>query len=208
MFDQIYSMLTSGDTKHFDPVSLRPAIKPYTIYIDGISKVFAATGVRVGWSMGPAHVIAKMRALLTHMGAWSPMPEQKATAEFLMNDKAIDSYVHSFKKELEERLWRIHDGFIALKNKGFAVDSISPQAAIYLTINLNLKGKKVGDPVLENQSDVTDYILSEAKLAVVPFYAFGADKQSPWYRLSVGTCKKEEINEMLSKLETALQKLS
>jgi aspartate aminotransferase len=208
MFDQMYCTLTYGDTKHYDPVSLRPAMKPFTIYIDGISKAFAATGVRVGWGLGPAHVMAKMRALLTHMGAWSPMPEQKATAEFLVNDKAIDKYSSVFKKELEERLWRIHQGFTALKNNGYSVDSISPQAAIYLTIKIDLVGKKTDNLILENQSDVTDYILSEAKLAVVPFYAFGADKQSPWYRLSVGTCKKEDIDEMLSKLESALQKLS
>jgi len=49
--------------------------------------------------------------------------------------------------------------------------------------------------------------LEEAKLAIVPFYAFGAGQQSPWYRLSVGTCKKEEIGEMLDKLEKALEKL-
>jgi aspartate aminotransferase len=50
--------------------------------------------------------------------------------------------------------------------------------------------------------------LNEAKLAVVPFYAFGASKNSDWYRLSVGACKKEEIPEMLKKLKTALCKLS
>jgi aspartate aminotransferase len=43
---------------------------------------------------------------------------------------------------------------------------------------------------------------------VVPFYAFGASQNSDWYRLSVGTCKKEEIPEMLEKLRSALNKLS
>jgi aspartate aminotransferase len=42
----------------------------------------------------------------------------------------------------------------------------------------------------------------------VPFYAFGSDRESPWYRLSVGTCKKEEIDEMLGKLRSALQQLT
>jgi aspartate aminotransferase len=60
---------------------------------------------------------------------------------------------------------------------------------------------------LKDQQEVTDYILNEAKLAVVPFYAFGADRSSAWYRLSVGTCKKEEIPEMLGKLREALKKL-
>ncbi len=70
-------------------------------------------------------------------------------------------------------------------------------------------GKQTQDKQLLNtQSDVTGYLLNEAKLAVVPFYAFGAPKNSPWYRLSVGTCKKEEIPEMLGQLKKALQKLS
>ena len=82
MYDQMYWHLTYGTIKHYDPVSLRPAMRNYTIFIDAISKVFAATGVRVGWGMGPASVIAKMRMILTHVGAWAPMAEQKAVAKF------------------------------------------------------------------------------------------------------------------------------
>jgi aspartate aminotransferase len=62
--------------------------------------------------------------------------------------------------------------------------------------------------VLANQSEVTAYVLDAAGLAVVPFYAFGTDRSSAWYRLSVGTCKKEEIEEMIGKLREALKKLS
>jgi aspartate aminotransferase len=62
--------------------------------------------------------------------------------------------------------------------------------------------------LLEDQNEVTGYILNEAKLAVVPFYAFGASHSSPWYRLSVGTCKKEEISEMIHKLGEALRKIA
>ena len=61
---------------------------------------------------------------------------------------------------------------------------------------------------MENQNDVTGYILNEAKLAVVPFYAFGASRNSAWYRLSVGTCRKNEIDEMIDKLREALKKLA
>ena len=208
MYDQMYWTLTFGDTVHYNPVSLRPAMKEFTIFVDGISKVFAATGVRVGWSMGPAFIIAKMKAILSHIGAWAPMSEQKATAKYLMQKENVAAYLLHFKAEIEERLRRIYDGFIRLKNEGYAVDGIEPQAAIYLTIKIDLVGKTTEDgSILENQSDVTDYLLSEAKLAIVPFYAFGAERSSPWYRLSVGTCKKEEIDEMLSKLKIALTKL-
>ena len=69
LFDQIYWTLTHGETRHFDPVSLRPGMKNYTIYIDGLSKAFAATGVRVGWAFGPEKIINKMRSILSHIGA-------------------------------------------------------------------------------------------------------------------------------------------
>jgi len=208
MYDQMYWHLTYGDIQHYNPVSLRSDMRAYTIFIDAISKVFAATGVRVGWSIGPASVIGKMKAILTHLGAWAPMAEQKAVAHYLQNRVAIKSYLSEFKKEIEERLHRIYDGFMQLKNEGLAVDAIAPEAAIYLTIKIDLAGRKTSEgKLLENQSDVTDYILNEAKLAVVPFYAFGADRSSAWYRLSVGTCKKEEIAQMIGKLREALVKI-
>jgi aspartate aminotransferase len=208
MFDQMYWTLTYGSTEHFNPIALRPEMKEYTIFVDGISKVFAATGVRVGWSFGPAPIIAKMKSILSHVGAWAPMAEQKATAKFLTQKSNVEKYLKNFKVEIEERLVRIYDGFIKLKEEGYSVDAVAPQAAIYLAIKIDLVGKTLADGSrLNNQSDVSAYILSEAKLAIVPFYAFGAERTSPWYRLSVGTCKKEEINEMLSKFKDALAKL-
>jgi aspartate aminotransferase len=209
MFDQIYWQLTYGSTVHYDPVSIRPELKPYVIYIDGISKCFAATGVRVGWALGPAIVISKMKAILSHVGAWSPLPEQKATAKYLMQKGSVDQYMKIFRTELQERKHKIYDGFMKLRNEGFPVDAIPPQAAIYLSVQLDLKGKKTRTgEILEKQSDVTSYILNEAKLGLVPFPIFGASSGSSWYRLSVGNCKKEEINEMLGKLKDALKKLS
>jgi len=208
MFDQMYWHLTYNGIEHYDPVSLNPEMRNYTVYIDAISKVFASTGVRVGWSLGPAFILNKMKAVLSHVGAWAPMAEQKALTKFLAQKEAIDSYLAHFKNELEERLRRIYDGFIKLKNEGHAVDAVAPEAAIYLTIKVDLVGKRTKEgKKLNSQSDVTSYLLQHASLAVVPFYAFGASKTSPWYRLSVGTCKKEEIDEMLQKLVIALQQL-
>jgi aspartate aminotransferase len=209
MFDQMYWTLTFGGIEHYNPVSLRPEMKNYTIFIDGISKVFAATGVRVGWALGPEAVIGKMKAILSHVGAWAPMAEQKATANYLLQKEAIDSYLHHFKNEIQIRLSTIAAGFAQLKADGFPVDVIAPQGAIYLTIKIDLVGKKKADgTILAQQSDVTEYLLDAAKTAIVPFYAFGADKNSFWYRLSVGTCRKEEIPDFLSKLRTALEQLS
>lgn len=208
MYDQMYWQLTFGDIQHYNPVSLRPAMKAYTVFIDAISKVFAATGVRVGWAFGPSVIMDKMKAILSHLGAWAPMAEQKAVARFLYNKEAIDSYLTGFRAEVEVRLRDIYKGLQQLKSEGFSVNAIAPQAAIYLTIKIDLVGMKTpSGVVLQKQSDVTAYLLNEAKLAIVPFYAFGADKTSPWYRLSVGTCKKEGIGEMIDQLRLALQQL-
>jgi len=65
-----------------------------------------------------------------------------------------------------------------------------------------------GGDLLKEQAEVTSYLLNTAGLAVVPFTAFGASKASPWYRLSVGTSKLEDIPEMFRKLREAMEKLS
>ncbi len=208
MYDQMYSLLTYGKIVHYNPVSLQPEMRPYTIFIDAISKVFAATGVRVGWSLGPVEIIDKMKAIMTHLGSWAPMAEQKAVAAFLYQKENIDRYLSHFKQELELRLDGLYNGLQQLKSQGYPVDAIAPQGAIYLTVQFDFTGKKIVDgKTLDKQSDTTQYLLDAAKLAVVPFYAFGAAASSSWYRLSVGTCKKEEIATVLAQLQKAMDKL-
>lgn len=208
LFDQMYWTLTYGDTEHTTPVNLMPEMKAYTLFVDGISKAFASTGVRVGWSMGPHEVIAKMKNLLTHIGAWAPMAEQQAVADYLMMDDAVDQWFAGFKQAVYDRLEQLAEGFRSLASKGYPVEVIAPQAAIYLTVKIDLKGKSWNGKLLERQEDVTDFLLSEAKLAVVPFSAFGASKESPWYRISVGTCALADIPVMMAQLEAALASLS
>jgi aspartate aminotransferase len=209
MYDQIYWVLTYGDTKHYNPVSLVPEMKNYTIFIDGLSKAFAATGVRVGWSLGPAKVIGKMKSILSHLGAWAPKAEQVATARYLARKSDVDSYLEGFKDEVHARLDGFYNGFMALKGEGFNVDAIAPQAAIYLTVQFKLHGMKKADgTVLATTKEITKYLLEEAHVAIVPFYAFGDDENSSWYRLSVGTCRLEEVGKAVESLREALRKLS
>jgi aspartate aminotransferase len=125
-----------------------------------------------------------------------------------MQKGSVDQYLKVLKSGLNERLQKIFNGFRQLKKDGYPVDAIIPQAAIYLTVMIDLKGKKTQNGVLlENQDDVTTYILSEAKLAIVPFHVFGTERANPWYRLSVGTVKIEDIHEMFQKLKEALRTL-
>jgi aspartate aminotransferase len=209
MYDQIYWVLTFGQTEHHDPVSLIPEMRDYTLFIDGLSKSFAATGVRVGWSFGPSYLIGKMKAILSHLGAWAPKAEQVATARYISNSIQVDSYLKNFKTEVSKRLEGFYKGFMELKSKGFKVNAITPQAAIYLTVQFALHGMKKDDgSVLETTKDITKYILEEAHVAVVPFYAFGDSDNSTWYRLSVGTCRLEEVEKVIKSLGMALAKLS
>lgn len=208
IYDQIYWQLCFGDTKHHDPVSLVPEMRDYTIYIDGISKAYGATGVRVGWSFGPSIIIDKMKSILGHVGAWAPKPEQVATAHFLNNQIEVDKYLHTFKAELNERLQAFYESFKAMRNDGLPVDVIAPQAAIYLTVKIDLAGRKTDTGhEIKTVHDTSEYLIDEAGIALVPFTAFGAEEGSPWYRLSVGTSKKEEIKLVTDKLRNAINRL-
>lgn len=208
MYDQIYWALTYGETEHVDPVRLRPEMKPYTLYVDGISKSLAATGVRVGWAMGPEYIIDKMKNILNHVGAWSPKPEQLATAEFLSNEKAYGHFTSDIKNQLYNRLKGIYGVFEKLRAEGFAVRAIEPQAALYLTVQLDLKGfVKPDGSMLSTTKDITSFVLEDAGIALVPFYAFGANTESTWYRLSVGTCKLEDVEKVYQNLKDSLSKL-
>ncbi|MFD2822103.1 pyridoxal phosphate-dependent aminotransferase [Lacinutrix iliipiscaria] len=209
LYDQIYWQLTYGETVHYNPVELVPEMRDYTIFIDGISKAFAATGVRVGWAFGPVHVINKMKAMLSHIGAWAPKAEQIATASYLQQTSSVLNYLQHIKEELNYRLIEFYKGFNTLKEKGFSVQAIEPEAALYLTVQFDLIGKRTASgEVLNSIQEVTSYLINEAKLAIVPFYAFGTSTGSNWFRLSVGTAKKDDIATIFELLETALEKLN
>ncbi len=208
LYDQIYWALTHENSVHYNPVSLFPELKEYTIFIDGISKCFCATGVRVGWAFGPATIIDKMKGILSHIGAWSPMAEQYATARYLDNQAQVQIDIEKIKEEIYTRLKNIYDGVIALKNKKYAVDIIPPTGGIYVTIQFLLKGKiKPDGSAIVATKDITSYLLEEASIALVPFSAFGADKESEWYRWSVGTCSIADIPIVLQRIQMALDKL-
>lgn len=207
MYDQIYSLLTFGK-EHINPVSLRPELRDYVIYIDGISKCLAATGVRVGWGFGPAEVVSKMKALLTHIGAWAPKAEQVAVAKYFADKDLVDQFMASFKEQIQESLNALYVGFQQLKSEGFAVDAIVPMGAIYLTLKIDYIGKTTeAGVVLKDSTDVNSYLINEALAAFVPFSCFGTDETKSWFRASVGGCSLTDINEMIPRIKTALSKL-
>lgn len=207
MYDQIYSLLTFGK-EHVNPVSLRPELKDYVIYIDGISKCLAATGVRVGWGFGPEGVINKMKAILGHIGAWAPKAEQVAVASYFSDKGEVDSFLEGFKTQVQLSLDELYNGFQQMKSEGFEVDAVIPMGAIYLTLKIDYIGKTTPEgEVLKNSADVNFYLIKEAQAAIVPFSAFGNAEDMPWFRASVGGCSLEDIKQMLPRIKAALGKL-
>jgi aspartate aminotransferase len=202
LYDQVYWTLTFGKARHDTPVHLVPESAPYVVFVDGISKAFAATGLRVGWGVGPPAVIAAMRDFLGHVGAWAPRAEQVATAEVLRDAPTLDAFSREFRAQLQARLDRLHDGISAMHAAGLPVRDIAPQGAIYLSVQFDLIGKRG----FRTNDEVRHYLLEEAGFAVVPFQAFGLEGETGWFRLSVGAVSTRDIDEALPRVAAALRK--
>jgi aspartate aminotransferase len=208
LYDQVYWMLTFGGLAHVVPQALRPAIAPYTILVDGISKVFAATGLRVGWVCPPAHLSARFAAFLGHVGAWAPRPAQVGTAEMLADTEAVAAARHTMRAGLERRLDRLHAGMLALRDEGLPVEAVAPAGAMYLSVRFGSpEAHSAGRPPLESTEAIRRYLLEQAGLAVVPFEAFGFTGEAGWFRLSVGSVSEKTIEEVLVRLRDALGQL-
>jgi len=184
---------------------VRPAMAAYTIFVDAISKSFAATGVRVGWAVVPPGLTGAYKALIGHMGAWAPRPEQLATEALLDDEDAIRTYHATMKVGLEARLNALHDGFEAMHAAGLPVRSIAPQGAIYLSVRFDILGASAGDYSFATDEDIRGYLLNEAGIGIVPFGAFGLTEDAGWMRLSVGAVSLDAIAAGLVRIEAALR---
>jgi aspartate aminotransferase len=209
LYDQVYWMLTFAGTRHVNPVSLRPEMAEYTVLVDGISKSFAATGVRVGWIVAPADLVKRMGSILGHVGAWAPRAEQIATAALLADTAAIEAYHQTMLREVYARLEAFHAGLTALREQGYPVEVVRPMGAIYLSVRFPLHGAVTpGGATLRTNDDIRQYLLEAAGVAIVPFQAFGLTEETGWFRLSVGAVSREEIPATLERLEAALAALA
>lgn len=161
-----------------------------------------------GLGIRTKNVVSKMKSLLGHIGAWAPKAEQVAVADYFKNKTLVDEFLTSFKAQVQASLDELHNGFQQLKSEGFAVDSVIPMGAIYLTLKIDYIGKTTpsGD-LLKNSADVNFYLIKEAQTALVPFSAFGNEENMPWFRASIGGCSLQDIKDMLPRIKAALSKL-
>jgi aspartate aminotransferase len=209
MYDHVYWQLTFGDVEHVNPISLRPEMGPYTILVDGISKAFAATGMRVGWVLGPPKAIKVMENVLTHVGTWAPRAEQIATAKLLDDLDAIASFREELVAGVRHRLQLLYGAIQDFRSAGHAVDAIEPMGAIYLSARFNLVGRTARSGTrLGSADDVRKWLLEEAGMAVVPFDASGSSRDEGWFRLSVGAVSVADIEASLPRLRAGLESLT
>jgi len=200
LFDQIYWMIGGESAPHVTPVELVPEVAPYTVLVDGISKAFAATGLRVGWSVAPPYVTLRMRDLLGHVGAWAPKPEQLATAGIFADPELALGLAASVRDGIQARLERLDRGLRSLAAEGLPVRHLPPSGALYLSVRFDLVAR------FGNNRGVRQYLLNEAGFAIVPFHAFGTGDANGWFRLSVGAVGLDEIEPAIERVRAALRR--
>ncbi|HEY9229740.1 MAG TPA: aminotransferase class I/II-fold pyridoxal phosphate-dependent enzyme, partial [Gemmatimonadaceae bacterium] len=162
--------------------------------------------LRVGWAAGPSDIIKPMNAIVGHVGAWAPRPEQVATAKFLNETSAVDAYIANMRAEAQKRLDAVFDGLAAMERDGLPVECVRPQGAIYVSARFALHGMRSPDGTpIETDEDVRKYLLNSAGLAVVPFGAFGSPTEAGWFRLSIGVVSVAQIEEMMPRLKQAIE---
>ena len=205
LYDLMYGSLLFDGLAHPHPLAMVPEAAPWLVVVDGISKAFAATGLRVGWVMGAPAVIARLRDFLGHVGAWAPRAEQVATAAFLRDPEGIASFRAEMNAALLARLSALHQGFTALREEGYPVDCVRPEGAMYLSLRLDLAGRKFEGATIEGNEGIRRLLLERAGVAVVPFQAFGLEEESGWFRLSAGAVSVKDIEEAIPRVRELLK---
>lgn len=207
LHDQVYASLVFGDAEHVMPAALVPECAPWVVSLDGISKSLAATGLRVGWVLAAPEFVARMNNLIGHIGAWAPRAEQVAVAGFLADAPAHREFREAMDRRVQQRLDALYRGFTAMKQRGYPVDCIEPQGAIYLSLRLDLLGRRLDGAVLDTNEKIRGALLDRAGIAVVPFQAFGLSEDTGWFRLSVGAVSPADIDQALPRLQAMLDGL-
>lgn len=166
--DEIYEKLVYDNAKHYSIAALKAEFKDITVIINGVSKAYAMTGWRLGYSVGPKYIMDAASSLQGHITSNTNSITQKAAIAALVKD---DGSIENMRKEFEERKAFMH----AELNKIAKVTTTAPQGAFYIMVNIDyyLKHNTKG---LKNDVELCSYLLEEAKIAIVPGSAFGNDK--------------------------------
>jgi len=166
--DEIYSGMVYDGKEFTSVASLGEKIRERAVIIDGMSKSYAMTGWRMGHAAGPKDVISAMARMQSHSTSNASSIAQWASIEALDNgDEEILRRLGEFTKRRDEvvRLLSELDGVRCLK----------PEGAFYAFPNVSgLFGRTTGSGPIRSGQDLAEFLLEDAKVAVVPGDPFGA----------------------------------
>ena len=196
--DEIYEFLVYDGAEHISIASLSPKIKERTIVINGMSKAYAMTGWRIGYTASPLNAAKAMTNFQSHS---TSCPNSIAQYAALTALSGPDDQLKSMVAEFDRRRRRI----VELINEIPGLSCKPPKGAFYVMMNIGgVFGKRYnGAPIVDSMS-FTQLLLDNSHVAVVPGAGFGADA---YVRLSYAT-SMENIEKGLARIKEFVGKLT
>lgn len=196
--DEIYEFLVYDGAEHISIASLSPEIKERTIVINGMSKAYAMTGWRIGYTASPLNAAKAMTNFQSHS---TSCPNSIAQYAALTALSGPDDQLKSMVAEFDRRRRRI----VELINEIPGLSCKPPKGAFYVMMNIGgVFGKRYnGAPIVDSMS-FTQLLLDNSHVAVVPGAGFGADA---YVRLSYAT-SMENIEKGLARIKEFVGKLT
>ena len=195
--DEIYEKLIYDNKEIVSIASLSEDSYNRTIVINGLSKSYAMTGWRIGYSASSVEIAKLMSSIQSHVTSNINSISQYAAIEALTGPQdSIKSMIKEFENRRNYMIDRI--------NKIEGVSYIRPSGAFYIMVYVgDFYGKNIEGDTINSSLDFSKSILEEEKVAVIPGIAFGLDG---YIRLSYAT-SMDIIEEGLYRLERYLKKL-
>lgn len=192
--DEIYCSLTYGQ-EFFSFAAISEEIKNRTILINGVSKSYAMTGWRIGYTASNKEIAIIISNCLGHMTGSPSTISQYAALEAISGDQ---TQVEVMRKAFDER----RKYFVKRVSEIDGVSCVEPKGAFYIYMNVKRQlGRTLYGEEIKNSEDFAASLLKNALVAVVPGNAFGMDGYVRWsYATSM-----ENIQEGLDRLEKFLK---
>ncbi len=195
--DEVYEHLVYDGNEHISIASLGEDIKKRTIVVNAMSKTYAMTGWRIGYTASSKELASAMGNIQSHATS-NPNSIAQAASQVAL-DGPLDAVNEMKQAFLERRNYMVEriDGIAG-------VSCLMPGGAFYVMMNISkVKGKKCDGKSIATSDDFADLLLEKAKVAVVPGSGFGADDYVRWsYATSM-----ENVKKGLERLEAFLKQL-
>ena len=195
--DDIYEKIVYDDFQVHNIVALNPALRDRTVIINGVSKTYSMTGWRIGYAIGPAEIISAAAKIQSQSTSNPTSIAQAAALEAISGPQLeVDRMVREFKQR--------RDVIVARLNALPGIHCLKPQGAFYVFPNVSeLLGRTANGKCLASPCDFADYLLEEAKVAVVPGEDFGSKEH---IRFSYATAL-DDIEKGCKRIADAVGKL-